>query len=316
MLTSTTSSPPPASLAVRVRRLATWPPYLYALVFYVVLTLLFAWPVITNLSTGTAGHFSVDRNQNLWDFWWFKRSVFDLTNPYQTDFPMPYRLLSKLPFLDIGRFPERYMLMAQLSIGSLAAFGLTHLLNRFSKEQRVFSRFPVQPLVAGLVLGLVFFESWPGILPPPDPITPPPFTIALAANKPGSTVPPDKGILELPITTHGNPDSPRMLYQTYHQRPITGGYISRKLIDPHRQANDFPLFDWIELRSPEPDIIPTKTPQEQLGLLSYANFGYLVLYSEDPDQPGKAYDATKAERLINYTFTGSVSTTASSPKAN
>lgn len=231
-------------------------------------------------------------------------------NGTNTEFPMPYRLLAKVPFLDIGRFPERYILMAQFSIAILAAFGLTALLNRLPTGRRVFSGWQVRPLLAGIILGLAFLESWPGILPPPDPITPPPFTAAIAATKAGSTVPAGKAILELPVTTHANPDSPRMLYQIYHQRPITGGYISRKLIDPHRVANDSPLMDWIELRPPAPDIIPTKTPQEQLGLLSYANFGYLVLYAKDPDQPEKPYASTQTERLINYTLTGSESTPA------
>lgn len=231
-------------------------------------------------------------------------------NGVNTEIPMLYRLISKIPLMDIGRFPERYMLMAQLSMGILAAFGLTHLLTHFPGERRLFSRFPARPWLAGAIIGLAFLETWPGVLPPPDPITQPAFTSFIAAGKAGSTVPAEKAILELPVTTHGNPDSPRMLYQIFHQRPITGGYISRKLIDPHRQANDFPLFDWIDLRLPEKDIIPIKTPREQLGLLSHANFGYLVVYSGDPNRPGNPYHSEDAERLINYTFGGSVTNAA------
>ncbi|MBN9391565.1 MAG: hypothetical protein J0I20_26265 [Chloroflexi bacterium] len=268
------------------------------------------WGAVISFVPLALAVYALFRVRGLW-FWVFNGLFWFLLafgpslriNNVSTNFPMPYRLLTKLPFLDIGRFPERYMLLAQFSVGILAAFGLTHLLNRLPKERRVFSRLGWPSVVAGLVLALAFFETWPGILPPPDPITQPAFTKYLAADN--GSVPADKALLELPITTHGNPDSPRMLYQIYHQRPITGGYISRKLVDPHRQAHDSPLYDWIDLRDPQaPDIIPTKTPQEALGLLSYQDFGYLVLYADDPDQPGQPYNAKKAETLLNYVFGG------------
>jgi hypothetical protein len=223
-------------------------------------------------------------------------------NGANTNFPMPYLLLTRLPFLDIGRFPERYMLLAQFSVGILAAFGLTRWLEGLPKERRLFYRLGVRPVVAGVVLALAFFETWPGILPPPDPIVQPAFTKVIAANN--GIVPAGKALLELPVTNHGNPDSPRMLYQIYHQRPITGGYISRILVDPHRKVNDFPLYDWIDLRAPVLDIVPAKTAKEQLGLLSYANFGYVVLYPGDFDPLRKAAEEGAALKLINYTFSG------------
>ncbi len=265
------------------------------------------WGAVLSFVPLALAVYALFRMRGLW-FWVFNGLFWFLLafgpslriNGNNTNFPMPYRLLTKLPFLDIGRFPERYMLLAQFSVGILAAFGLTCWLAHIPEERRLFSRLGARPVVAGLALALAFFETWPGILPPPDPLVQPAFTQFIAADN--GSVPADKAILELPVTNHGNPDSPRMLYQIYHQRPITGGYISRKLIDPHRQAHDSPLFDWIDLRAPEPDIIPTKTPREELGLLAYQNFGYLILYAEDPDQPGKSYDATRAERLINYAF--------------
>ena len=267
------------------------------------------WGAVLSVVPLALAVYALFRVRGLW-FWVFNALFWFLLafgpslrlNGTNTDFPMPYRLLTKLPFLDIGRFPERYMLLAQFSIGILAAFGLAHWLEHLPKDRRLFSRLGVRPLVAGTVLALAFFETWPGILPPPDPIVQPAFTKVIAANN--GSVPADKAILELPVTTHGNPDSPRMLYQIYHQRPITGGYISRILVDPHRKVNDFALYDWLDLRAPGPDIVPAKTPQEQLGLLTYANFGYVVVYPGDFDPIRKAAEQGQAMKLINYTFSG------------
>lgn len=209
-------------------------------------------------------------------------------NGSQTDIAMPYRLLIKLPFIGIGRFPERYILMAQLSLAILAAYGLARLLAKIKSTR-------LQVACALLIMSLFVFESWPGFLPIPKPIVQPAFATALNL----ASIAKDKAILELPVTKHSNPDSPRMLYQIYHGRPITGGYISRKLIDPHRVANDYILYDWLELRTVQNDIIRAKTPQEQLGLLSYANMGFVVVYPAD-----FANDAGRkqAEQLIKATF--------------
>lgn len=204
---------------------------------------------------------------------------------------MPYRWLAQVPFIGIGRFPERFMLMAQLSFAVLGAYGLARLL-QYVPQRAQFGKLSLRSAFGSLVLALFFFESWPGILPPPDPITQPAFTKAIA----GATSSQGQAILELPVTKHSNPDSPRMLYQIYHQKPITGGYISRDLVDPHR-TTDYLLYDWLEPRSPDPDIVPPKTSREQLGLLTLAGMSHVVIYPGDFTR-----DEAKAQRLLDQTF--------------
>ncbi|HEX2913654.1 MAG TPA: hypothetical protein VH186_22815 [Chloroflexia bacterium] len=274
------------------------------------------WGAVTGYVGIILAIYALFKLRGLW-FWVFNAAFWFLIsfgpslriNGVSTGFPMPYRLLVKLPFVGIGRFPERYMLMAQLSVGILAACGLGYLLAKIPVERNILklgrarTGVKVRTALAALVLAAFFVESWPGVLPPPDPITQPPFTAAIAANNPNSPVPPDKAIFELPVTTHANPDSPRMLYQIYHDRPITGGYISRKLVDPHRIVHDYVLYDWIELRDPaRNDIVPALTPQEQLGLLNYANMGYVVLYPADFTGSGGEQGLNRAQKLIDYTF--------------
>jgi len=207
-------------------------------------------------------------------------------NGTETAVPLPYRLLVKLPIFNITRAPERFIVMAEISLAVLVAYAVAHLTARFNGWRRFAS--------VTLVIALVYLELTPGFLAQPDKIGPFPFAQAIKAGN--SPVAASQAILELPVTKHQNPDSPRMLYQIYHNRPIIGGYISRKLLDPYRQ-NDYVLFDFIQLRKDERDIVPRKTAEEWRGLLNYANMGYIVLY---PDDFARTSDQqTAAQNLID-----------------
>ncbi len=203
----------------------------------------------------------------------------------ETGWPMPYRLLAKLPLFNITRAPERFILMVQLSLAVLAAYGMARLTQKMGNWQRW--------SLVGLGIALFYLETTPGFLPAPEKIGSFPFTQTIKADN--GQVAPGKAILELPVTKHQNPDSPRMLYQTFHGRPIIGGYISRKLRDPYRE-NDYALFEFIEPRKDTPDIVPRKTLAEWRGLLNYANMGYIVLY---PADFGRKEDLTRAQDLIS-----------------
>jgi len=54
---------------------------------YVVLTILFTYPLITNFSTAIPGHPNGDASTFLWNLWWTKYALLDLkTNPFYTDY--------------------------------------------------------------------------------------------------------------------------------------------------------------------------------------------------------------------------------------
>jgi|GEM_PF-2108707 len=220
-------------------------------------------------------------------------------NGNSSDFPLPYRILAQIPLLNIGRFPERFILMVQLSLSILAGFALVRLLGHF-RERRIWL-VSARPAFGLIILALFFLESWPGILPPPTPITPPAFTTVIGSRNLSSNVPANKAILELPVTKHNDQDSLRMFYQIYHQRPIVGGYLSRSLIDPYRIANDYILYNWVEfLSQTNPDIVPALSQSELLGLLNYAGIGYVVVYPADFN--GNEQRLKQVQRLINETF--------------
>jgi hypothetical protein len=222
-------------------------------------------------------------------------------NDISVSLPMPYNFIKNVPIFTFIRFPERYLVMAQLSLAILAAFGLVSLVQKIK-----YSAVPVTAMQAGITALLVIlclFESLPGILPTPAPLGKPAFTDVIAAKNASSEVAPDKAILELPVTKHGTNDAPRMFYQTYHERPIVGGYTSREPPDPYR-FSDYELYNFVQLElPPEGDVIPALRPRDLLGLLNNANIGYLVLYPQDFKGGVGTYQ--KAIDLVSFTAGGS-----------
>jgi hypothetical protein len=59
------------------------PKSLWVVLAYAALTILLTWPVTANLTTQVPG--GGDAWQHIWNLWWAKVSLLDLTNPYHTD---------------------------------------------------------------------------------------------------------------------------------------------------------------------------------------------------------------------------------------
>lgn len=135
---------------------------------------------------------------------------------------LPYNLLYGLPLGSIARAPLRFMLLVTLAQSVLAAWGVRAVwklvAGRWPRRDRA-----LPAVVTALLLALVLAE-W---LPVPRNVaaaTVPGVYQELAAEPPGA-------LLELPYDAIAK----EMYWQTTHGRPITGGYISRKI--------PYPLFD-------------------------------------------------------------------------
>ena len=59
--------------------------HLLALLGYFLLALLVTYPVVVQFASGVPGDLVADRNQNLWNLWWVKESLFAFDNPFHTD---------------------------------------------------------------------------------------------------------------------------------------------------------------------------------------------------------------------------------------
>jgi len=58
----------------------------FVLLGYLLLTLLFTWPLALHFGDRTPGFMLEDRDQNLWNLWWVSKSLTGLHNPYQSSF--------------------------------------------------------------------------------------------------------------------------------------------------------------------------------------------------------------------------------------
>ncbi len=178
---------------------------------------------------------------------------------------LPYALLHLLPLMDIWRTPARFALLVTLAVGVLGSVGAAGLLQRRVHGERG------RLLWAGaLALAVCAELTWV-----PFPTTTahiPPFYHWLRQDRTGGA------LLELPFVYESIEHTERMLYQTVHEHPIFGGYISRG--DPHLPYAEIPgfrAFKALRVRREitEPDLASWR--EQAVAALAYYNAGYVVL---------------------------------------
>ena len=140
--------------------------------------------------------------------------------------PTPWAILRYLPIVGAARMPTRLAVLVSLGVAMMLAIAV-HELRRRSGRPR---------LVAGLVGGLLLFE----LLPAPRALTSaevPSVYKTIAAD------PRPVRVLSLPFglrdgtQSRGNFSAAYQFYQTFHEKRLVGGYISRlpgKSIEQYR----------------------------------------------------------------------------------
>ena len=199
--------------------------------------------------------------------------------------PMPYQWLTLSPFGDLPRVPARFVVMAYMSLAILAAAGVLRLLRDCSQGAAV----TVTMLLAALVLG----ETAIGALPVSQ-VRVPPFYETLGRDQVLGA------LLEVPI-----PDDPaefprRMLYQTRHQQPVHGGYVSRGL--PPFQFDAMPGFAQFKTLTDQiDDIVHYQADElEAVSLAVFDVYGtrHLVIDKTQMEVP----DAERARQIADRLF--------------
>jgi hypothetical protein len=131
--------------------------------------------------------------------------------------PGPWALLRYVPVIGLARTPTRFMTVVMLAVSVLFAAALVWLASRTPVRRRVF----LTAVAAVLVLEL---------LPAPRPL--------YSADVPSiyrhvAAAPADARVLELPLgirdgtSSVGNFTARSQFFQTYHHKPLVGGYLSR-----------------------------------------------------------------------------------------
>ena len=199
-----------------------------------------------------------------------------------TGIPLPFALLDNLPGMDAIAKPERFVVLARLAMGVLAAGGASWLLSRVGgapvRSRRLAGAW-------GLVLALLLAELpiHPRFVEPLD--TPAGYA-SLASM-------PQAGMMELPFATQQvEVTGPRMLYQTTHRKPIMSGYLARRYDSP---IIDFCSPFWgfispIDVPSDGEDIASPLVASRPLDVLTFFNIGYVALYSRTGSPHGEPVD--------------------------
>jgi len=176
---------------------------------------------------------------------------------------LPFSLLRLLPPFNIMRVPFRFSTLTWIGLGVLAAGGVGLLLRPGGRGRR--------GAVGGVVAALLLLEMPLHVWPTRAATLPRSLAAVRDHAAPGA-------LLELPFTQHGGLDAARMLYQTGHGRAISGGYLSRGIIAPDRQAcSPFGVFSRYPDLPPHDIITPTATTQLP-GVLAAAGVGFIAVY--------------------------------------
>jgi hypothetical protein len=199
-----------------------------------------------------------------------------------TGIPLPFALVDNLPGMDAIAKPERFVVLARLAMGVLAAGGTGWLLMRVAsagaRSWRVASAW-------GLALALLLAELpiHPRHVEPLD----------TSAGYAALASMPQAGMMELPFATQQvEVTGPRMRYQTVHGKPIMSGYLARRYDSP---IIDFCSPFWgfispIDVPSEGVDIASPLVASRPLDVLSFYDIGYVALYSRTGSPRGGPVD--------------------------
>lgn len=138
---------------------------------------------------------------------------------------MPYRLFFYLPFLKYGRTPSRLAIYLMLALAMVVGYGVAELCQRSKVRHYAMGLMGILIFCEFLIIPLRSDNSLLNLSS---------YYKVLAKQKE------EASILDVPVDLYGaqGPASDYMLYQTIHQQPIVGGYISRI------PANALAIFDY------------------------------------------------------------------------
>ncbi len=188
-----------------------------------------------------------------------------------TGIPMPGKWLNKLPVLEVMRYSKRWIGPASLAIAVLSAYALHFHLEKIPQTfSSPFKNWKKYGLVLG-ALGLFMLEAepWPVALSGDLAKIPEAYTQGILP------VTDHKAIFEIPYSQKNSAKAGEMYWQTAHERPIIGGYLSRAYTLNYYDTSLAYLLDYARIS--QPDFIKIE-PARLNSLLANLDFGYVAIY--------------------------------------
>ena len=228
----------------------------------------------------------------------------DASKAISSGLPLPYLWLQNIPPISFSRSPSRFVVMMEMALAMLAAFGVSGLLEKIGTlSKRVKFGHVFLPAALTLAVTTIVCLEMQTLPWPIEKMEQPQIFKQIAAESG------DFAIMELPLTNHGVQDARRMYYQTIHHRPIAGGYIARQLTDYFR-GDATPFDDYFDSTNHEafPILDVNNENNAAVRLLNLYNFRYLAIYKDEywSDDLGTFYngpnDQVDARWQGNYEY--------------
>lgn len=148
--------------------------------------------------------------------------------------PLPYYFLLKIPFFNISRNANRWIILGYLSLSILAAFGLKELLQKFSNKAKI--------VLFLLILGLIIFEYLFAIPLKYTKMEVPPFYCIIANDNS------NYAIFDIPCGGYGAGNE-FMYLQTIHHKKLLFATLSRTSKDMYTFLHSTGLFEFCHLNN-------------------------------------------------------------------
>jgi hypothetical protein len=176
-----------------------------------------------------------------------------------------------VPFLKLMRAPHRAMVITNLGLSVLVAWGTVDLMKRLENKQRWW-RYGL----SGLIIVLILFEYLPVPFPTSE-LPDPNFYREVAQDSE------HYALVDLPL---GDSELARlsMYYQTIHNKPIVRGHIGRSPRNAHKFLQN---NAWLGASDDEVEKSPFEWPDlsRQMGNLADKGIRYLVLHKHVGHHP-------------------------------
>lgn len=151
------------------------------------------------------------------------------------DIPMPYKLLTDIPYFDDFRVPARFSVMVVLCLSILAAFGVRAIDHELARRS---ARLALPSILVFLILFENMHAPWPEHYNALEPLERGGDLIDTIRSDaiPGA-------VMTLPIRTN---NWPAIWYQIFHHRPIVAGILSRPQPALNKYYNYLDIREWFE----------------------------------------------------------------------
>jgi hypothetical protein len=187
-----------------------------------------------------------------------------------TYLPGPWALLRYIPGVGAARTPHRFAIVLMLAFSILFALALTHITARYPARRRAIL----------IVVGLLLLAE---LMPAPRALRSAEIPDIYRTIKDD---PRDVRVLELPFgfrdgeSSHGNFNAASQFYQTFHEKALIGGYLSRiprKMI--LRQKRHVMVRKLLRMSEGRPNAIRRPEILRAWGrsFVRRANIGYVVI---------------------------------------